>query len=276
MKLLTILFTLIAVTGMLAQTDSLNVSWNPNSEPDMLQYNLYKDVNNNGFNNIANIPHPTTEYVDFIVQPGDLISFYLTAEDSSNLISDPSNTVTVGIPMIIFNLTSITSGQFTDIPLNQVVTDPDDITDSLLVSTQNESNVQVTFTPGIMSLLPTIGQSTCSFDLIVQDPVGFWDFSTIILDIIDGVPPAPPTGLVIIVFPNPFTETTNILIVSSVETMSNIKVYNTLGEVVRNYLGVKLTKGRNIVKHKGIVSGNYFIRVETIEETATGRMTETN
>lgn len=271
-RILTILLTLITVTGLLAQTDSLNISWSPNPEPDMLQYHIYKDVNGNGFNNLVTIPHPTTDYVDYVVQPGDLLSFYLTAEDQTNLVSVPSNVVTVGLPMIIFNLTSITSGQYTDVPMDQVVTDPDDITTSLLVSSQNELNVDVIITPETLSLLPTVGELTCSFDLIVQDPIGFWDFSTITLDIIDGVPPSAPTGLVIIAFPNPFTESTNILIVSASEIVVNVGIYNTLGQLVKEYVGVKLQKGKNIIKHEGIVSGNYFIRVET----QIGKMTEVN
>ena len=272
MKLLTLLFTLITTTGLLAQTDSLNISWNPNPEPDMLQYHLYKDVNGNGFNNLATVPHPNTNYVDYIVQPGDLITFYLTAEDSTFLVSVPSNTVTIGLPIIIFDLTSITSGQSTDVPMDQVVVDPDDPLDSLLVSTQNEQNVEITITPLIFSLLPTVGVPMCSFELIVQDPIGFWDSTYVTLDIIDGVPPSAPTGLVIIVFPNPFTETTNILIISDKEITTNIKIYNTLGQLVKNYIGVKLHKGKNIIKHEGIVSGNYFIRIED----QTGKMTEIN
>ena len=81
----------------LQNSDSLLISWDPNPEPDMLFYKLYRAINNlSEFELIAFIPHPTSDYVDTNnISPNNLYAYTLIAVDTAGNESENSDTVTI-------------------------------------------------------------------------------------------------------------------------------------------------------------------------------------
>ena len=205
-KLLVFLMLLLLPMLLLAQTDSLNVSWNRNTETDMSHYLLDQGINSTTFNQIANVPqtaigvNPT--YIDRPTPPlqGNLYSYRLAAVDSAANQSLYSDTVSVGIPLITTaaipaNLT----GEVT-IPLDNVFSDPDNIQSELLKIVSNEINCIVTIVATNLVITPPnnfLGNG--SFAVTLTDPVEFWDGKTInfTIDTQDLTPPAKPTNLII-------------------------------------------------------------------------------
>ncbi len=82
--------------------DSLVVSWDPNPEPDMLHYELYRAINNlNNFELISLISHPTSSYIDANnISPGNIYAYTLIAVDTAGNKSENSDTVSILITHI--------------------------------------------------------------------------------------------------------------------------------------------------------------------------------
>ncbi len=177
-----VFFIFALVASLNAQTDSLNIYWDANSEEDMLQYRLYRDINtSNNFQEIQIVPHPTDSQVHSVDRPdqmpGNLYAYKVLAEDSAGNRSDFSETVSVGIPECIFSRESILSNQTTSISLSEVVSDPDNDVSELQITKVSSNQVDVDTSSGELNLTPNpldyFGDAR--FTLKVEDPDGFWD-----------------------------------------------------------------------------------------------------
>ena len=273
-----IIFLVLPVFG---QTDSLNVLWSPNSEPDMFQYNLHRSINDDPFTLRSSIPHPTTYYIDHGTVSCNMYSYYLTAEDLMGNISLPSNTVSVGIPQVIFVLDSLESNQDHQFQLIDLFYDQDSPLDSLTPVSQNEANVIVQFdaTNMILTPSPIDYQGNASFDLAVYDEMGFWDIAYInFIWYLDAQPPSQPTGLLVVAFPNPFTGETTILYALPEDLNITIEVYDTLSRKIDTLVdNQQKTAGKHYVKFKTPTSGQYFYRLTTSNgREMIGKMTSIN
>jgi hypothetical protein len=192
---------LFCVTALFAQTDSLVVSWDPNSEPDMLEYQLYRSVNSViNFSLIETIPHPTTLTVDRPTPPmqGNMYLFTLRAVDDALNMSGFSDTVAVGIPLITdATVPSDLTAQVT-IPLDNIFSDPDNIQGELTKTFLSITNCTVSIVGNDLVIVPPANfLGAGSFYVRLEDIAGFWDGKTIAfnIDTRDLTPPLPPTGL---------------------------------------------------------------------------------
>jgi hypothetical protein len=102
-----ILFLLWLPTLLLAQSDSLNISWNRNPETNMSHYLLERKIDTGTFTQIANVPHPTSgttvgPYGDHPTVPltGHRYGYRVRAVNILGVISLYSNEVGTGIPLI--------------------------------------------------------------------------------------------------------------------------------------------------------------------------------
>lgn len=188
-----------------SQTDSLNILWNANSEPDMYQYKLYRSVGNTtNFNLLQSIPHPQTHTVDRDnITPGTLLAYRLAAVDSAGNMSPFSDIVAVGIPAVIFNRSSVPAGETTTVPLSEAVSDPDNPLSDLQVSASDVSHLQVVMSGSDLLLTPSPTGYTgpAQFRLRVQDPDGFWDQKLLQLTVSDNSQPVFTLQIPPIVFP---------------------------------------------------------------------------
>jgi hypothetical protein len=195
---------------LMAQTDSLNVLWNPNSEPDISGYRVYRSVNGGDFQYTDFIEHPQFKYVDRSeeIRPGNLLTYVVTAVNSSNLESIYSNPDSAGIPFINWHLDSIQAGRQTSVNLlsDFILFDPDDDVNELLIEiVDSSSDLQVFLNTATwdLDMIPLVSSGTVEFSLSVRDPAGFWDRQTIEMRI-DTLLNVSHTSSDMIVFPNPF------------------------------------------------------------------------
>ncbi|MEJ2049357.1 MAG: fibronectin type III domain-containing protein, partial [Calditrichota bacterium] len=190
MKRISIFFiTLIVVSfqNLIAQTDSLRISWNPNPEADMLEYRVYRSVNSTtNFQVIQTVPHPQVQTVDRnSIQPGNLYAFRLTAVDAAGNQSVPSEIVSVGIPQVVWTVTQIPSGSPTTVPLSSFINDPDNTAGEMAITISNQNNVTAAVNGSNLVLTPNplayIGSA--GFSIRIEDPDGFWDIANVQLNI---------------------------------------------------------------------------------------------
>jgi len=273
---------LVGLSMVYAQTDSLNIFWSPNSETDMHSYRLYRAVNNLPFSRYQVIMHPDTYAVDKDVQPGNLYTYYLTAVDSAGNESDPSDTVAAGVPMVGLHLKKVPGGQVTAIGLDTVLYDPDNRVGQLTLIYEDLDHVKVSDSLGVLYIEPDPPDyaGPAGFTMIVIDTMGLWDsthvkfvFETPIL--VDNTPPIPPTGLMILVYPNPFTATTTFLISLPEASNMTLLIYDALGREVINRVCYNLPVGKHLEKvdMSSLPSGTYFYRVEACQRHRVGKIT---
>ncbi|GEM_PF-6634315 len=183
--------TYLLISGVYAQTDSLNIFWDPNSDPDIYRYLLQRSVNStNNFSNLQYVFHPNTHVVDHAVQPGNLYAYRVAALDSAGNISGWSNIDAVGIPLIQLQLNTVTTGQDTTIALSSILTDPDNTVSELQVQISQQNNVTVTVQGGnlILSPSPPNYVGPASFTMRVEDPDTLFDLKTFNFQYVDNVP----------------------------------------------------------------------------------------
>jgi hypothetical protein len=178
-----------------AQTDSLNIYWDRNSDSDMLHYKLLRSINGSSFELIETISHPDTHAVDRdsqAIQPGNLIEYTLIAVDSVFLESDTSQADSAGIPKITWTASNIAHGQTTNFNLYPaIIADPDHESTELQIDTLNvENSSEITFINDrtIIGIQPLVSSGTVSFGLKVEDPEGFWDQKLILMTITTQLP----------------------------------------------------------------------------------------
>ncbi len=81
-RTLGILIGLLLLLGvpMAAQADSVSLTWNPNTEPDLAGYKLYTGTSPGSYSQIFDVGHGTSYTVSSLV-PGNTYYFALTAYD---------------------------------------------------------------------------------------------------------------------------------------------------------------------------------------------------
>ncbi len=79
-RTLGILIGLLLLLGvpMVAQADSVSLTWNPNTEPDLAGYKLYMGTSPGSYSQIFDVGHVTSYTVSSLVA-GDTYYFALTA-----------------------------------------------------------------------------------------------------------------------------------------------------------------------------------------------------
>ena len=95
-KLLTIL-AILAIAGI-AQAATINVSWNPNTEPDLAGYKLYHGTASGQYGEPVDVGNVTGHVMEITPQHGATYYFALTAYDTSGNESGYSAEATCFIP----------------------------------------------------------------------------------------------------------------------------------------------------------------------------------
>ena len=213
--------TCLLFSGAFAQTDSLNIVWDPNTDPDIYRYLLQRSVNStNNFVNFQYVFHPTTRVTDNSVQPGNLYAYRVAAIDSAGNMSGWSNIDAAGIPLIQLQLTNLITGQDTTFALSNILTDPDNTTGELQVLISQESNVTVTVQAGnlVISPSPPNYVGPASFTMRVEDPDTLYDLQSFSFQFIDNTPPVFDVNV-----PNPSFDEDNsfAIFMDTVVTVSN-------------------------------------------------------
>jgi hypothetical protein len=284
---LVIVFSLLKILSLFAQTDLLHIHWNVNPEPDMKEYRLFRSVNNlTNFQLLQTVPHPDSLAVDKNqIVPGNLYAYTLCAVDSAGNQSKNSDTVSVGLPQINWTLSGISSGEITSIPLNSFLSDPDNSIMQLQLKVVNTSHLGATIVDGSLNITPDPSNfiGTGQMDLIVTDPVGFWDAEyDINLAIIQNSPMALEplnTGIPIHYelsqnYPNPFNPVTHIKFGIPQASPVKIEIFNLLGQRVDIILDTFLASGYYVINYNAsdLPSGIYLYRLESDGFTEIKRM----
>lgn len=95
-KLLTIL-AILAIAGI-AQAATINVSWNPNTEPDLSGYKLYHGTASGQYGEPVDVGNVTGHVMEITPQHGATYYFALTAYDTSGNESGYSAEATCFVP----------------------------------------------------------------------------------------------------------------------------------------------------------------------------------
>lgn len=95
---MTLLFALIV---FISQSGAVTLQWDPNSEPDLAGYRVYRKAVpvETEFKNLTPELVTETTYTDSTVERGAIYQYYVTAWNTANYSSDPSNIVEVTIPL---------------------------------------------------------------------------------------------------------------------------------------------------------------------------------
>jgi hypothetical protein len=273
-----IIISLINISSLFAQTDSLHIHWNVNPEPDMREYRLFRSINNlANFQILQTVPHPDSLAVDKNqIVPGNLYAYTLSAVDSAGNQSQNSDTVSVGLPKINWKLSGIRSGETTSILLNSFLSDPDNAISQLQLKVLNTSHLVAVIANGNLNITPDPSNyvGTGRMDLMVTDPVGFWDAEyDITLAVIQNSPVALEplnTGIPIHYelsqnYPNPFNPVTHIKFGIPQASPVKIEIFNLLGQRVDIILDTFLPSGYYIINYNAsdLPSGIYLYRLES-------------
>jgi len=173
----------------MGQTDSLNISWDPNSEPDILRYKLQRSVNSTGnFEDFQITNHPLTHVADQSVEAGKLYAYRAAAIDSAGNMSLYTAPVSVGIPEIQWQLTTVTTGQNTTVPRSSFLSDPDNNVEDLQIQVSQENHVSITVQNANLILSPSPSNYTgpASFTLRAEDSDELYDLKAISFEFIEG------------------------------------------------------------------------------------------
>ena len=174
-----------------SQTDSLKISWDRNSEDDIVYYVLYRAVAQDtnltifDYDSILKInqPQPGISKVDTVdrdnsaILPGNFLSYVVVAIDTGGLRSIYSDPDDAGIPKINWTVNQISWGGTTNIPLSTFLSDPDNDISQLQDSIWNSVNIEVSRNGNVLSLTPDTSAITdsASFILRFSDLEGYWD-----------------------------------------------------------------------------------------------------
>lgn len=94
------LFTILAILAIagIAQAATINVSWNPNTEPDLAGYRLYVGEASGQYGEPVDVGNVTGHVMEITPQHGATYYFALTAYDTSGNESGYSDEATCFIP----------------------------------------------------------------------------------------------------------------------------------------------------------------------------------
>jgi hypothetical protein len=143
--------------------------------------------NEENFQLLQIISHPQTKAIDKVdIHPGNFFSYTLRVVDSAGHKSDYSDTVTVGLPQIIWDSLKIYNKQSTKIPFSEFLFDPDNNPEDLLINLSNESNISIRISSNDLILTPdpVEFEGMVSFSVRAEDPQGFWDIQDIQLEVL--------------------------------------------------------------------------------------------
>jgi hypothetical protein len=201
------IFLLLWGSKGISQTDTLNISWDRNPAIDSISYYILfraaSDQNTSfslsDYDSILAINQtpPTINTIDTVdrdgavIRPGYFISYRVIAVDSMGVISDYSDPKGVGLPQILWQTTTIDSGDMTTIMYSEFLNDLDDDVNSLNIVSSQEQNVIVSTSNSELFITPDpVNYSgTASFRLTATDDEGFWDRRVINLNIVSSASP---------------------------------------------------------------------------------------
>ena len=94
------LFTILAILAIagIAQAATINVSWNPNTEPDLSGYKLYHGTASGQYGEPVDVGNVTGHVMEITPQYGATYYFALTAYDTSGNESGYSDEATCFVP----------------------------------------------------------------------------------------------------------------------------------------------------------------------------------
>jgi hypothetical protein len=267
-----IMFFISTVGGKLAftQTDSLNIYWDKNSEPDISQYQLYRATDSLGqFQLFRTVNHPVTHVVDRDqIKPGGLYIYKLTAVNEQGLHSSFSNAVIAGIPQVIGEAEKIASGRENTFPVSNWVHDPDNKVSQLQITFRNQQNVacKVSGNQLILEPVPIDFSGEAGFTINVEDPNGFWDQKNVELTVAPSADDIVPDDFHLFQnYPNPFNPTTIIRYALPQDSQVKIVVYNHLGQKIKTLVSGYQTAGIHRIRWDGtntsgatVSSGSYY------------------
>ncbi|MEJ2634328.1 MAG: T9SS type A sorting domain-containing protein [Calditrichia bacterium] len=239
------LFIFMLQLAAFGQTDSLNISWNANTEPDMKDYILYRSVNSGELSNFEEwsiIPHPNTHYVDMVdITPGNEYFYYLVARDLDNNVSPNSAIASQGLPAIApgvdLGIDSLPTGVTSRVNMTGYVYDPDDPLDSLFVLPGEEKACTVRWMGDYLEITPVPIDYTgaAGFELTVTDPDSFWDRQYINFIFTDTEIVPEESAQELIVAPNPFRPSRGhemVYFENLPAAASEIQIYSVSGELL--------------------------------------------
>lgn len=271
------------------QTDSLNILWNRNADPDVFRYLLQRSVNSTAnFENFLLLTHPDTHAVDYTPQPGNLYAYRVAAIDSAGNISPFSPPVAVGIPQIQWPISTLPSTRDTTVALASFLYDPDHAWNELQISVSQENHIVVVVEGDSLRLLPSpinyIGPA--SFVLRAEDPRGFYDRQTINVSFqnpgpataLNGDNATPPATFYLGQnYPNPFNPVTNVEFGLPNAEWVTLKIYDLLGREVNTLVNEHLAAGMHTVQWDGTdnagrpVAGGVYVYRLTVREPGVGK-----
>ena len=184
MKIFLIFCTIVLsfAGSTMAQTDLLNVLWDPNTEPDIDRYRLQRAVNGSAnFADVATVTHPTVQVNDSDVSPGNLYTYRVAAIDQSGNSSAFSTVVSAGLPKLDLSIGGIPNNQPFILEKVAFLSDPDDPIENLTIIIDQENNVVVTVQNSTIEISPSpAGYSgPASFRIRAEDSEGFFDIQTV-------------------------------------------------------------------------------------------------
>lgn len=173
----------------LAQTSSLNVLWDANSEPDIQSYRVQRSVNSASFTDLATVSHPQTEVTDTDVSPGNLYTYRVSAIDDEGNASAFSSPVAAGLPQVLTAGVVLASGASHNVSLATFLVDPDDDLSNLTLTISQENNLTASVQGGdiVIAPNPLTFTGNASFLLRAEDPSGFFDEQTVSVSFSDQV-----------------------------------------------------------------------------------------
>ena len=171
---------LAGLSTIVAQTTSWTLVWDKNPENDMYFYEIFREVDQQGFEKIAEVYHPTIEFRDNTIQTGKLYRYRIRAVDANFNKSDFSETIAAAIPAIeglptLLRLPPDTTVTFL---LDNYVSDPDHGDEQLNwnVSGFTTLNVQLDASTHQLTIrTPANWQGAEQIVLLVTDPDGWQD-----------------------------------------------------------------------------------------------------
>src|SRR5690606_36058224 len=90
------LLALAAITCQ-ARSETVSLAWNPNSESDLAGYKLYRGSSSGQYDWVRDVGMSTSIQVEDL-KPNQTYFFTVTAYNTANLESDPSNVVAYTVP----------------------------------------------------------------------------------------------------------------------------------------------------------------------------------
>ncbi len=187
------IFIFLIYEAVLAQTDSLNIYWDPPEDDNVAEYRLYRKVDNNPFELFWTGSETHTIDTSSVIEPGRLIIYQVTAVDDSLRESGPSNQDSAAIPEVSQLNWYINANASTAIFLVDIISDPHPNRDilALNIDTVNvDPNLQISFNDPRTEIIlfPIISSGTLNFDLKVEAKEmnkEFWDQKTITVTVTD-------------------------------------------------------------------------------------------